>query len=139
MLAVNISNSLVITSLICGEFKTKLEQNACWVNQLKMLNIFWNIKPTVSNYGPPLVKCWLLIHSIFMQWISDIFHKCYKLNSMLEIKSQHLTWVGLMWVATTYYVTKNFPFDQQVTTHAFNYSFTPTNKTPPAISASLCW
>ena len=46
-------------------------------------------------------------HAFLMQWISSIFWKCYKLNSsisqkcwkfiaskMLEIESQHLTWVG---------------------------------------------
>ena len=37
-----------------------------------------------KDYGPPQVKCWLLISSFFMQWISDIFQKCYKLNSSIS-------------------------------------------------------
>ena len=58
----------------------------------------------IKYLGPPQVKRWLLISSIFD---AMIFWKCYKLNSnisencwkfiaskMLELKSQHLTWGG---------------------------------------------
>ena len=89
----------------CGKFY----YSQSWAHVKCQLPIIYILQP---GLGPPRIKCRLLISSILMQWISNIFRKYCNIicsiskkwwkfisSKMLVIKtkSRHLTWVGPLW------------------------------------------